>query len=213
MTDWVPFEEEEYGRYEGDGQFLGDGLSEAINASVQQSVSRALEVSVPQQISQALVVALKPFTQQLEALAKKRNLVPFQEGNSAEGSPSLPSTSKDSPSAWPHDGFMATLQQPLAEDHQYCSVPSASSVFPRGIRVSLDSDPSGSDSSHSGSPLRKRKKSKTSVSSKAQMDLAPPSNPFQFNPGDIVNPRSANWAPAQEVAEYLHGKLRRSFDA
>ncbi|KAJ1131756.1 hypothetical protein NDU88_010089 [Pleurodeles waltl] len=65
MTDWVPFEEEEYGRYDEDGQFLGDGLSEAINASVQQSVNKALEVSVPQQISQALLVVLKPFTQQL----------------------------------------------------------------------------------------------------------------------------------------------------
>ncbi|KAJ1206390.1 hypothetical protein NDU88_001795 [Pleurodeles waltl] len=212
MTDWVLFEEEEYGRYDEDGQFLGDSLSEAINASVQQSVSRALEVSVPQQISQALVVALKPFMQQLEAFAEKQNLVPFQKGNSAEGSPSLPSTSKDAPSAWPHDGVMATLQQPSADDHQYCSVPSDSSVFPRGVRVSSDSDPSESDSSHSGSPLRKRQKSKKSVSSKAQMDLAPPSNPFQFNPEDIVHPRSADWAPAQEVAEYLHGKLRRSFD-
>ncbi|KAJ1147940.1 hypothetical protein NDU88_000781 [Pleurodeles waltl] len=38
MTDWVPFEEEEYGRYNEVGQFLGDGLSEAINASVQQSI-------------------------------------------------------------------------------------------------------------------------------------------------------------------------------
>ncbi|KAJ1147128.1 hypothetical protein NDU88_000015 [Pleurodeles waltl] len=33
MTD-MPFEEEEYGQYYEDGQFLGDGLSEAINASV-----------------------------------------------------------------------------------------------------------------------------------------------------------------------------------
>ncbi|KAJ1086361.1 hypothetical protein NDU88_006480 [Pleurodeles waltl] len=72
MTDWGPFVEEEYGCYDEDGQFLGDGLSEAVNASVQQSVSRALEVSVPRQISQALVVALKPFTQQLEAFAEKQ---------------------------------------------------------------------------------------------------------------------------------------------
>ncbi|KAJ1168170.1 hypothetical protein NDU88_000119 [Pleurodeles waltl] len=35
MTDWVLFEEEEYGQYYEDGQFLGDGLSEAITASVQ----------------------------------------------------------------------------------------------------------------------------------------------------------------------------------
>ncbi|KAJ1084696.1 hypothetical protein NDU88_004842 [Pleurodeles waltl] len=45
-----------------------------------------------------------------------------------------------------------------------------------------------------------------------QMDLAPPSNPFQFNLEDIVHPRSADLAPAQKVAEYLHGKLCRSFD-
>ncbi|KAJ1091282.1 hypothetical protein NDU88_004409 [Pleurodeles waltl] len=69
-----------------------------------------------------------------------------------------------------------------------------------------------SQSSRSGSPLRKHQKSRKSVSSKAQMELAPPSNTFQFNPEDIVHPRSADWAPAQEVAEYLHGKLRRSFD-
>ncbi|KAJ1112139.1 hypothetical protein NDU88_000407 [Pleurodeles waltl] len=43
MTDWVPFEKEEYRQYYEAGQFLGDGLSEAINASVQQSVNRALE--------------------------------------------------------------------------------------------------------------------------------------------------------------------------
>ncbi|KAJ1184458.1 hypothetical protein NDU88_001264 [Pleurodeles waltl] len=140
MTDWVPFEED-YGCYDEDGQFLGDSVSEAISASVQQSVSRALEVSVPQQISQGLVVALNPFTQQLEVFAKKQNLVPFQEGNSAVGRPSFRNTSKDAPSAWPHDGVMATLQHPSSEDLQYCSVPSASSVFPRGVRVSLNSDP------------------------------------------------------------------------
>ncbi|KAJ1141512.1 hypothetical protein NDU88_007842 [Pleurodeles waltl] len=70
MTDWAPFEEEEYGEYYKDGQFLGNGLSEAINASVQLTVRGALEASVPRQISQALVVALKPFMQQLETFAK-----------------------------------------------------------------------------------------------------------------------------------------------
>ncbi|KAJ1138770.1 hypothetical protein NDU88_005151 [Pleurodeles waltl] len=193
MTDWVPFEEEEYGRYDKDSQFLGDGLSEAINASVQQSVSRALEVSVPQQISQALVEALKPLTQQLEDFAKKPSHVPSPEGNTAEGSSSLHSTSKDAPSAWPHDGVMAALQQPSVDDHQYCSAPSTSIVFPRGVQVSSDSDPSDLESSHSGSPLRKRKKSKKSLSSTAQVDPVPPSIPFQFNPEDIVHPHSADW--------------------
>ncbi|KAJ1113792.1 hypothetical protein NDU88_002034 [Pleurodeles waltl] len=212
MTDWVPFEEEEYGHYGEDGQFLGDGLSEAINALVQQSVSRALEVSVPRQISQALVVALKPFMQQLEAFANNQSLVPLPEGNSAEGSSSPPSTSKDAPSSWPHDGGMAALQQTSASDHQYCSAPSTSSVFPRRVQASSDSDPSDSESSHSGSPLHKCKKSKKSLSSKDHLDPVPPSNPFQFNPEDIVHPRSADWAPAQVVVEYLHGKLHRSFD-
>ncbi|KAJ1167470.1 hypothetical protein NDU88_007861 [Pleurodeles waltl] len=39
-----------------------------------------------------------------------------------------------------------------------------------------------------------------------------PSNPFQFNPEDIIHPRSADWAPAQAVADYLHDKLRKGFD-
>ncbi|KAJ1080809.1 hypothetical protein NDU88_000998 [Pleurodeles waltl] len=38
-----------------------------------------------------------------------------------------------------------------------------------------------------------------------------PPNPFQFNQEDIIHPRSADWAPAQAVTDYLQ-KLQKGFD-
>ncbi|KAJ1079882.1 hypothetical protein NDU88_000114 [Pleurodeles waltl] len=81
MTDWMPFEEEEYGllRKTHRVNFMQDELSEAINASVKQSICRALEDSVPQQINQASRIALKPIMQQLELFAKHQGCVPAQD--------------------------------------------------------------------------------------------------------------------------------------
>ncbi|KAJ1196472.1 hypothetical protein NDU88_000343 [Pleurodeles waltl] len=69
-----------------------------------------------------------------------------------------------------------------------------------------------SESSHSISTLRKRKRARKSGSSPGKESSHSPSNPFQFNPEDIIHPRSADWAPAQAVADYLHDKLRKGFD-
>ncbi|KAJ1085654.1 hypothetical protein NDU88_005784 [Pleurodeles waltl] len=78
MTDWMPFEEEEYGQCGEGSQYhlMKDALPEAINTSVKQSICRALEDSVPQKISQALRGTHKPITQQLELFAIRQCCVP-----------------------------------------------------------------------------------------------------------------------------------------
>ncbi|KAJ1101202.1 hypothetical protein NDU88_006274 [Pleurodeles waltl] len=60
--------------------------------------------------------------------------------------------------------------------------------------------------------MRKRKRARKSCSSQVKESSRSPPNPFQFILEDIVHPRSADWVPAQVVADYLHEKLRKSFD-
>ncbi|KAJ1200260.1 hypothetical protein NDU88_004086 [Pleurodeles waltl] len=91
MTEWLPFEEEEFGQgyEEALGPQLGEGLSEGINASVQQSLIRALAVSVPQKVNQAVLAALKPLTQQFACFVKKQGLVPLTDDKLADEGPSV----------------------------------------------------------------------------------------------------------------------------
>ncbi|KAJ1208558.1 hypothetical protein NDU88_003942 [Pleurodeles waltl] len=56
--------------------------------------------------------------------------------------------------------------------------------------------------------LRKRKKARKLGSSHTKERSTSPPNPFQFNPENIIHPRSADWAQAH----YLHDKLRKGFD-
>ncbi|KAJ1128503.1 hypothetical protein NDU88_006881 [Pleurodeles waltl] len=210
MTEWLPFEEEEMGLGFEDalGPQLGAGLSEMINASVQQSLSRALAVSVPQRINQAVLAALKPLTQQFDSFVKKQGLALLPEEKVREG-PETATTPQDS--SWPHDGSLSALAKASA-DHVYCYLPSTSKGTLLEAADSSNSDSTSSKSSHSSGTLRKRKRARKSSSSQGKERSHLPSNPFQFNPEDIINPRSADWAPAQALADYLHDKLRKGFD-
>ncbi|KAJ1152116.1 hypothetical protein NDU88_004893 [Pleurodeles waltl] len=210
MTEWLPFEEEEieFGFEDALGPQLGAGLSEVINASVQQSLSRALAVSVPQRINQAVLAALKPLTQQFDSFVKKQGLAPLPEEKVREG-PETATTPQVS--SWPHDGALSALAKASA-DHVYCSLPSTSKGPLLEVADSSDSDSTSSKSSHSSGTLRKHKRARKSSSSQGKDRSHSPSNPFQFNPEDIIHPCSANWAPAQAVADYLHDKLRKGFD-
>ncbi|KAJ1133754.1 hypothetical protein NDU88_000230 [Pleurodeles waltl] len=213
MTEWLPFEEEEFGQgyEEALGPQLGEGLSEVINASVQQSRSRALAVSVPQKINQAVLAALQTLTQQFECFVKKQGLVPLTDDKLTDEGPSVAAKPKPQTTSWPHDGAMSALTQ-SSSDHVYCSLPSSSKGSPLDAEVSSVSDSAASDSSHSCSSLRKLKRTRKSVSSHAKERPKSPSSPFQFNPEDIINPRSADWAQTQAMADYLHDKLRNGFD-
>ncbi|KAJ1093528.1 hypothetical protein NDU88_006628 [Pleurodeles waltl] len=73
-------------------------------------------------------------------------------------------------------------------------------------------DPTDSDSSQSNKSLRKRKTTKNFTSSHMQESSRSPPNPFQFNPEDSVHLRSGDWAPVQAVADYMHDKLKKSFN-
>ncbi|KAJ1162896.1 hypothetical protein NDU88_003360 [Pleurodeles waltl] len=210
MTEWLPFEEEEieFGFEDALGPQLGAGLSEVINASVQQSLSRALAVSVPQRINRAVLAALKPLTQQFDSFVKKQGLAPLPEEKVREG-PETATTPQVS--SWPHDGALSALAKGSA-DHVYCSLPSTSKGPLLEVADSSDSDSTSSKSSHSSGTLRKRKRARKSSSSQSKERSHSPSNPFQFNPEDIIHPRSADWAPAEGVADYLHDKLWKGFD-
>ncbi|KAJ1199750.1 hypothetical protein NDU88_003583 [Pleurodeles waltl] len=202
MTEWLPFEEEEFGQgyEEALGPQLGEGLFEVINASVQQSLSRALAVSVPQKINQAVLAALKPLTQQFECFVEKQGLVPLSDDKLTDEGPSAAATPKPQTSSWAHDGAMSVLTQ-SSSDHVYCYLPSSSKGSSLEAAVSSVSDSATSDSSHSSSPLRKHKRARNSGSSHAKERPKSPSNPFPFNPEDIIHSRSADWAPAQAVAD------------
>ncbi|KAJ1211767.1 hypothetical protein NDU88_007121 [Pleurodeles waltl] len=173
-----------------------------------QSLSRALAVSVAQKINQAVLADLKPLTQQIECFVKKQGLVPLTDDKLTDEGPLAPANPTPQTSSWPHDGAMSTLTQ-SSSDHVYCSLPSFSKGSSLEAAVSSVSDLAASDSSHSSSPLRNRKRARKSGSSHVKERPKSPSNPFQFNLEDIIHPRSADWAPA---ADYLNDKLRKGFD-
>ncbi|KAJ1085365.1 hypothetical protein NDU88_005498 [Pleurodeles waltl] len=162
MTEWMSFEEEEYGQgyEEALGPQLGEGLSEVINASVQQSLNRATAISVPQKNNQAVMAALKPLTQQLECFVKKQGLVPLPQDKLTEDGPSVLYKPKTQAPSWPHDGAIPALTQSSASDHVYCSLPSSSKDFPLEAEHSSVSDSAASESSHSSGSIRKRKRAK-----------------------------------------------------
>ncbi|KAJ1084129.1 hypothetical protein NDU88_004282 [Pleurodeles waltl] len=102
MTEWVPFEE--YEQYYGDnsqGHLLEDGLSEAIDASVEQSINGALEAAVPHTVNQALAAALKAITVQLEMFAKRQGYNPLAYSDPVEGGSSQPRKAKTKSPTWP----------------------------------------------------------------------------------------------------------------
>ncbi|KAJ1161324.1 hypothetical protein NDU88_001811, partial [Pleurodeles waltl] len=202
MTKWLPFEEEEMGHGFEDalGPQVGAGLSEVINATVQQSLSRALAVSVPQRINQAVLAALRPITQQFYSFIKKQVFAPLLEEKVTEEGPVAATTPQTS--SWPHDGALSALAK-ASSDHVYCSLPSTSKGSFLEAADSSDSDSASSRSSQSSNTLRKRKRDRKSGSSQVKERSQSPSNPFQFNPEDIIHPRSADWALAQAVADYL----------
>ncbi|KAJ1187237.1 hypothetical protein NDU88_004016 [Pleurodeles waltl] len=159
-------------------------------------------------INQAVLAALKPLTQQFDSFVKKQGLAPLPEEKVREG-PETATTPQVS--SWPHDGALSALAKASA-DHVYSSLPSTSKGPLLEVADSSDSDSTYSKSSHSIGTLRKRKRARKSSSSQGKERSHSPSNPFQFNPADIIHLRSADWAPAQAVADYLHYKLRKGFD-
>ncbi|XP_078506532.1 uncharacterized protein LOC144766620 [Lissotriton helveticus] len=211
MENWAYCEEDQYGYYEETQVTpLEDNLVDALDASVQQSVSRAVEVAVPKMVNKALAVALRPIIAQLERFAKRHGMLP-EPSPSSSGATSAITSASTSSSNWPHAPALTKLPPPPASDHQYMVAgPSQSSSTMVYTTTDTDTDTDTDSTSKTESPKKKKAKKRCGGSQVAPAYQS--TSPFDFNPADIVHPRSSDWAPPPEVAGYLQQNLRRSFD-
>ncbi|KAJ1096641.1 hypothetical protein NDU88_001776 [Pleurodeles waltl] len=184
---------------------LEERLVEALGSHVQDSVNWAL------------IQALKPFTQPLSNFARREFLgegsqTRRQTGESGEVLDLNVQRSSVTSSA----EILSQMATSVLREHAYGGLvpPQSSPSFP--VQASSQSsyhDPSSSKSDSDESqvdsqPRKKRRKTKHGASKE---DVSQGKN-LLFSPEDIIHPRSTEWVPHQEVANYVQDRLRKSFE-
>ncbi|KAJ1131628.1 hypothetical protein NDU88_009963 [Pleurodeles waltl] len=178
----------------------------------------ALGHHVQDSVNWALIQALKPFTQPLTNFAKREFLgESSQQPRLQPGEPKenlgLPlQCSGGSSSA----EILAQMAASVLRDHAYGGFPppqDASSTFQQSsFSHSSYQDPSSSksesdDSQSDSLPRKKQCKPQHSMS-----EVNPPAGKMLlFSPEDIIHPRSTEWVPIPEVANYVKDRLHKSF--
>ncbi|KAJ1103503.1 hypothetical protein NDU88_000926 [Pleurodeles waltl] len=190
-----------------------------LEHQMEERLVEALGHHVQDSVNWALIQALKPFTQPLTNFAKREFLGEnsqqscLQSGDPKE-SLGLPlQRSGGSSSA----EILAHMVSSALRDHAYGGFPppqDASSNFQQSSfsRTSYQdpsSSKSDSDEPQSDSlPRKKKRKSQHSMS-----EATPPAGKnLLFAPEDIIHPRSTEWVPVPEVANYVQDRLRKSFE-
>ncbi|KAJ1108258.1 hypothetical protein NDU88_005638 [Pleurodeles waltl] len=201
-------EEEQYGELqeETSEHLLEERLVEALGYHVQDSVNWAL------------IQALKPFTQPLSNFARREFLGEssqqprLQTGDSGDVLGLRLQRSGGTSSA----EILSQMATSVLRDHAYGGSPPPQISPSIPVQTSSQSsyhDPSSSksDSDESQTDTQPRKKQRKAKHNTPKDDT-PQGKNLLFSPEDIIHPRSTEWVPQQEVANYVQDRLRRSFE-
>ncbi|XP_078509449.1 uncharacterized protein LOC144769260 [Lissotriton helveticus] len=152
---------------------------------LEENLVEALDTHVQGSVNNALIKALKPFAKPLQNYGKRK----FKSARTGD-------TSSHSSAQ-----VLARMARNVMKDH-------GSMVHD----TSGDSSPTPPDTSDSEveSVAAKKRSRKVKHVSKAS-DSQVPKN-LLFNPNNIVHPRSTEWVPCPEVADYVGNNLRQGFD-
>ncbi|KAJ1155522.1 hypothetical protein NDU88_008252 [Pleurodeles waltl] len=197
-----------------------DELQEAPSEHIlEERLVEALGYHVQDSVNWALIQALKPFTQpqsnfaRRELLGESSQQPRSQTGDSGDvlGLKLQRSGGTSSAEIWSQ---MATS---VLRDHAYGGfLPPQTSpsnpVQPSSQQTSChDPSSSKSDSEESQADPQPRKKQRKAKHTTSNDDI-PQGKNLLFSPEDIIHPRSTEWVPQQEVANYIQDRLRRSFE-
>ncbi|XP_078526697.1 uncharacterized protein LOC144799322 [Lissotriton helveticus] len=152
---------------------------------LEENLVEALDTHVQGSVKSALVKALKPFAKPLQNYGKRKFKSARKGGTSSQSSAQV----------------LARMARNVLKDHGSMA-----------NDTSGDSSPTPPDSSDSEvESVAPRKRSRKVKHTHKTDDGQVPKN-LLFNPNNIVHPRSTEWIPCPEVAQYVSNNLRQGFD-
>ncbi|KAJ1163875.1 hypothetical protein NDU88_004327 [Pleurodeles waltl] len=201
--------------YAGEDDYYQDH-PDTMDDHMEERLVEALGYHVQDSVNQALINALKPFAQPLRRFGQRelRGCPLFDAGSqpdqlsvlgSSQGALKRPLSSAD---------IVANMAASVMQDHGYDVYSSLdtsdtgrkASFRPEGLSSSSPS--SGLDQDHEDpKPMgkRKHKSHNTEERSSSLRNLS-------FDPESIIHPRSSEWLPCEEVAQYVQDHIRKGFD-
>ncbi|KAJ1130303.1 hypothetical protein NDU88_008656 [Pleurodeles waltl] len=178
--------------YAGEDDFYQD-QPDSIDDHMEERLVEALGYHVQDSVNQALINALKPFAQPLRRFGQRelRGRLLMDAGSQPDHLPDLVMS-------------QGALKRPLSSADILANM--AASGIPDGLSSSAQS--SGSDQDQEDpKPVgkRKRKCHNTQERGSSYRNLS-------FDPESIIHPRSTEWLPCEEVAQYVQDHIRKGFD-
>ncbi|KAJ1083522.1 hypothetical protein NDU88_003684 [Pleurodeles waltl] len=182
----------------------------------QSNLVEALDSNVQYSVNKALAKALGPLTTHLKGFVCQQGWLPPlpasefvpQNANPSGGKAKEKSQEK----RWHFDDF-EQFSASVLEEHGYSHLQPQASTSDADFKYpdALGSDSSSHDSSDNDqddAPGPSKKKRQDSVS-----DPGPsPPKELTFDPTEIGHPRSTNWVPLPEVANYVQSHFRQGFE-
>ncbi|KAJ1205843.1 hypothetical protein NDU88_001268 [Pleurodeles waltl] len=201
--------------YPGEDDYYQDH-PDTMDDHMEERLAQALGYHIQDSVNQVLINALKPFAQPLRRFGQRElrgrplldaGLKPDQLSDLglSQGALKRPLSSAD---------ILANMAASVMQDHGYDVYSSLdtsdtdreASSRPEGLSSSSPS--SGSDQDHEvPTPMGKgkRKSHNTKERSSSLRNLS-------FDPENIIHPRSSEWLPCEEIAQYVQDHIRKGFD-
>ncbi|XP_078534999.1 uncharacterized protein LOC144821637 [Lissotriton helveticus] len=156
-----------------------------MSHQLEENLVEALDCQVQGSVNKALIKALKPFTKPLQKYGKRK----FK--SARKGDTSTPSAQ-----------VLAQMARNVIRDHGSMANCTSGDSSP--------SPPDTSDSEVESVASRKKSRKVQHTACKANDSQAPKT--LLFDPNNIDHPRSTEWVPCPEVAQYVGNNLRQGFE-
>ncbi|KAJ1211368.1 hypothetical protein NDU88_006728 [Pleurodeles waltl] len=196
--------------------FYQQEAEEPYDNQMKERLVQALGHHVQESVNQALIEALKPFTQPLVHFGQRE----LMSGPSDARVPDtaiagMNRTQRGSGGPKSSAAILSQMASSVLRDHEYeqdmFEIPSG--LHSQNILSQEDSQSSAAHTSDSERSCDESKKSgkRKRKSHHAADETLVHENLF-FDPESIIHPRSTEWIPSVEVAQYVQDTLRKGFD-
>ncbi|KAJ1208086.1 hypothetical protein NDU88_003476 [Pleurodeles waltl] len=185
----------------GDDKQYGEYDAGHYAKHMEECLVEALDFHVQDSANKALVKALRPFAQPIFNNG-------FRRFGAGSGNPTPIEVNTNEPGRSSDDLLDQTVNSVL-NDHEYEAFQPRSTP---SVHTSQYSDSDSSNSDESPVPDKIQGKCKHKANHTEDSPSQPLGKHLQFDPDNIMHPRSTEWVPCQEVAEYVQTRLRKGFE-